>query len=122
MSKRPGGAREPKRPGGPLTDRAVLAEAGADGRAILSKEGDFGRLIYLEGANAPAGIIITRYGFGVSPEDQATLLARLAADDSPIKLEGMYTIIEKDFIRQRPLPPRIQHAPVREQRWHRHRN
>ncbi len=89
----------------------------------MTKEGEFARLIFFDGEAAPVGVIVTRYRSGIPAEEQANLLARLAADDSPIKIEGMYTLIEEDFIRQRPLPPRVQNIPIaRDQGWHRHRN
>ena len=122
MSKRPNRSELPKRPGGPLTDREVLREARESGSVLLSKEGDFGRLIYLDGEAAPVAVLLTKFG-RVDPEENAALLIRLMSEDSPIKIEGMFTIIDRDFIRQRPLPPRVQHLPQKRQpTWHRHRN
>lgn len=86
-------------PGSP--DEQVLAHARAHGQILITFDRDFGELVYHRGAPVPAGIIYLRL-----PQTDVTLAARAILElvQLPeIDLEGRFTVVDSDKVRQRPL-------------------
>jgi predicted nuclease of predicted toxin-antitoxin system len=85
-----------------VMDEVVLERAVREGRVLLTFDRDYGGLLYLRGSQPPEGIVYFRFA-PYSPEEPAeyllTLLERLG--DS---LSGTLTVVERDRVRQRPLP------------------
>jgi predicted nuclease of predicted toxin-antitoxin system len=83
-------------------DPEVLARAREEGRILLTFDRDYGELIYRRGLPVPLGIVYLRF-VPQAPGDVADLVEQLQATLDLI-LEGRYTVIDSDRIRQRPLP------------------
>lgn len=86
-------------PGSP--DEQVLAHARAQGQVLITFDRDFGELVYHRGAPVPAGIIYLRL-----PQSDTTLPARAIIELTQrpeILLDGRFTVIDADKVRQRPL-------------------
>jgi predicted nuclease of predicted toxin-antitoxin system len=84
------------------TDSQVLARASAEGRIIVTFDRDYGALIYRLGLTPPAGVIYLWFQ-PVAAEEPAQRL--LALFDVPGRqLDGMFTVLEAEHLRQRPLP------------------
>lgn len=86
-------------PGSP--DERVLAHARENGQILITFDRDFGELVYHRGAPVPAGILYLRL-----PQIDASLPAQailqlLQLPD--IILEGRFTVVDSDKVRQRPL-------------------
>jgi predicted nuclease of predicted toxin-antitoxin system len=88
-------------PGSP--DRAVLELACSEPRLLLTFDRDFGELIYRHGEPAPAGVIYLRFR-PADPEEPARVLSAIL-ERPEIVLEARFTVVTRDQIRQRPLPP-----------------
>ena len=67
---------------------------------VLTFDRDYGELIYRRRLSVPAGVVYFRYD-PLSPEEPAEHLLRLL---EAIDLLHKYTVVERDRIRQRPLP------------------
>jgi predicted nuclease of predicted toxin-antitoxin system len=85
-----------------IEDPEVLARAVSEQRIILTFDRDYGELIYRFRLPAPKGVIYLRFR-PHSPEEPASLLLNLLQTEE-LQFEGRFTIIERDKIRQRPLP------------------
>lgn len=86
-------------PGSP--DTQVLAYARAQGQILITFDRDFGELVYHRGAPVPAGVIYLRM-----LQSDSALPARAViklADTPEIVLEGRFTVVDPDKVRQRPL-------------------
>jgi predicted nuclease of predicted toxin-antitoxin system len=81
-------------------DPEVLQRAAAEARVILTFDRDYGELIYRRQLPVPPGVIYFRFD-PLSPEEPAEHLLRLLAIAD---LLHKYTVVERDRIRQRPLP------------------
>jgi predicted nuclease of predicted toxin-antitoxin system len=81
-------------------DSEVLRRAATEARLILTFDRDYGELIYRRRLPVPPGVVYFRYD-PLSPEEPAEQLLRLMA---VADLLHKYTVVERDRIRQRPLP------------------
>jgi predicted nuclease of predicted toxin-antitoxin system len=82
-------------------DERVLAHARENGQILITFDRDFGELVYRHGAAVPSGIIYLR----IPPADpEAAARAVLDLLRLPgLTLEGRFTVVDEDKIRQRPL-------------------
>ncbi len=85
-----------------VTDSEVLARAADEERIILTFDRDYGELIYRLGMPSPRGVIYFRYN-PLTPEEPGENLLRLLDMDT-LSLEGRFTVVERNQVRQRPLP------------------
>ena len=81
-----------------IADPQVIALAQAESRIILTFDKDYGELIFKGGIEAPPAVLFLRYR-GRDPKVAAALIHE--AINSGTALEGRFTIIEEDGIRQR---------------------
>jgi len=82
-------------------DEDVLARAAREERFLLTFDRDYGELIYRLGFPSPVGIIYFR-DRPQNPEEPAERLDN--AIEQRITFTGMFTVLELEKIRQRPLP------------------
>jgi len=85
-------------------DIDVLARAAKESRILVTFDRDFGALAFRSEVPAPAAVILFRFS-PVSPDEPAAILADLIERED-IELEGRFTVVDRDRIRQRPLPHR----------------
>ena len=85
-----------------VDDTEVMALAVLENRIILTFDRDYGELIYRRRLPAPAGIVHFRF-LPSAPEEAGHRLLALFGDDT-VPLEGNYTVIDQNQIRQRRLP------------------
>lgn len=83
-------------------DRDVLTRAGAEMRLLVTSDRDFGALVFKRVVAAPAGILLLRF-VPTTPEEPAGVLLDLLVDEG-ITLLGMFTVVDRERIRQRSLP------------------
>lgn len=84
------------------SDPEVLAHARQHGQILITFDRDFGELVYHRGSVVPAGIIYLRLS-PADPEEAGRVLLDLFAVEE-LELEGRFTVVDTDRIRQRPLP------------------
>jgi predicted nuclease of predicted toxin-antitoxin system len=87
-----------------ITDEQVLIRAASEGRIILTFDRDYGRLIFQQGRPSPTGVVYLRFT-PLSPAEPAERLLELMTHGA-IKFDGLFTVLQRDQVRQRPLPPR----------------
>ncbi|QIN78022.1 hypothetical protein GBA65_05255 [Rubrobacter marinus] len=87
-------------PGGDYEE--VLARAAGEARVVLTFDRDYGELIFRPGLPTPAGVIYLRFEPHHPGEPAERLLELLDAGSLPI--EGRFTVLERDRVRQRRLP------------------
>ncbi len=85
-----------------IPDERVLERAVREGRLLITFDSDHGRLIYREGGPVPVGVVYFRLVPLSVREPAEYLLALLARPE--LSLLGMLTVVERERIRQRPLP------------------
>jgi predicted nuclease of predicted toxin-antitoxin system len=85
-----------------IEDPEVLAVAVDEQRIILTFDRDYGELMYRFRLPAPKGVIYLRFR-PHTPEEPAAILSNLFRTEE-LQIEGWFTIVERDRIRQRPLP------------------
>lgn len=85
-----------------INDTAVLTRAANEQRLILTFDRDYGELIYRLRLPSPTGVIYLRFR-PRTPEEPAILLLNLFQTQG-FQFEGRFTVLERDQIRQRPLP------------------
>ncbi|MFS0515591.1 DUF5615 family PIN-like protein [Nostoc sp. UIC 10607] len=85
-----------------IEDTEVLTRAANEQRVILKFDRDYGELIYRLRLPSPTGVIYLRFRPHV-PEEPATLLLNLLEIEG-LQFEERFTVLERDQIRQRPLP------------------
>jgi predicted nuclease of predicted toxin-antitoxin system len=85
-----------------IEDSEVLARAVDEQRIILTFDRDYGELIYRFRLPSPKGVIYLRFR-PHTPEEPAAILSNLFQTEG-FQIEGRFTIIDRDRIRQRPLP------------------
>ena len=85
-----------------IEDPEVLARAVDEQRIILTFDRDYGELIARFRLPPPTGVIYVRFR-PHTPEESAAILLTLFQTEE-LQLEGWFTIVERDGIRQRPLP------------------
>lgn len=83
-------------------DERVLEYANSNSQIILTFDRDYGELIYKQGLPLPEGIIYLRF-IPLTPEEPADLILTLLANQH-IYLQGRFTIVRRNNVRQRPLP------------------
>jgi predicted nuclease of predicted toxin-antitoxin system len=84
------------------TDADVLAQAAREARVILTFDRDYGEPIYRYQLPNPRGVIYLRFDPTTPQEPGERVLALLIAEE--IVLEGKFTVVERERLRQRPLP------------------
>ncbi|MFS8871798.1 DUF5615 family PIN-like protein [Synechococcus sp. R50.1] len=82
-------------------DFEVLARAAQEKRIILTFDRDYGELIFRYSSRERASVVYFRYQPS-TPEEPAQQLLKLVGDKNLV-LEGMFTVIERNQVRQRPL-------------------
>ncbi len=88
-----------------ITDVAVLEKAIRERRIILTFDRDYGELIFKKGLPSPPGIIFFRF-IPKSPEEPAECL-NLLLQISELTLEGKFSVVDQDKVRQRSLPSSV---------------
>jgi predicted nuclease of predicted toxin-antitoxin system len=82
-------------------DREVLSRAVKEHRIVLTFDRDYGELLYHHKLPAPAGVVYFRFT-PKTPEEPAEYPSKLLSM-SGLELEGKFTVVERQRIRQRPL-------------------
>jgi predicted nuclease of predicted toxin-antitoxin system len=85
-----------------IEDTEVLARAADEQRIILTFDRDYGELIYRLRLRSPRGVIYLRFQ-PHTPEEPAVILLNLL-QTAGLYFEERFTVVERDQIRQRPLP------------------
>jgi predicted nuclease of predicted toxin-antitoxin system len=84
-----------------VEDPIVLERAYTEDRVLLTFDRDYGELIYRLGLPVPAGVVYFRL-VPQTPEEPARYV--LALLQSNIELVERFTVVERNQVRQRPLP------------------
>jgi predicted nuclease of predicted toxin-antitoxin system len=84
-----------------IPDSEVLRIAENEGRIILTFDMDFGELVFKHKHKAASGIVLLRLVPGY-PAEPADIIISLLGESS-ISLSNKFTVVERDYIRQRPL-------------------
>ncbi|HVT82504.1 MAG TPA: DUF5615 family PIN-like protein [Phycisphaerae bacterium] len=84
------------------SDEVILARANAESRVILTKDMDFGEMIFFDGLPA-VGVILLRIHDLRSVERLE--LVRLRWEEIAEHAAGNFLVVTKQRIRVRPLPP-----------------
>jgi predicted nuclease of predicted toxin-antitoxin system len=87
-------------PGSP--DAELLARAVEESRVLLTFDRDFGALAFRSDHPRAYGIVLFRM-IPAHPEEPATVLLTLASQPE-LELQGHFTVVDQDRIRQRPIP------------------
>ncbi|MCK4422412.1 DUF5615 family PIN-like protein [candidate division WOR-3 bacterium] len=87
-----------------VKDREVLKRATIEDRIVLTFDRDYGELIYRRGLSIPAGVVYFRFT-PTSPDEPAEYLFKLQRIKG-FEFRGMFTVVEAERVRQRPLPPK----------------
>lgn len=82
-------------------DGWVLAHARENGQILITFDRDFGELVYRRGASCPPGIIYLRIP-AAEPDSAARAVLDLLRIPELV-LEGWFTVVDTDKVRQRPL-------------------
>jgi predicted nuclease of predicted toxin-antitoxin system len=85
-----------------IEDSEVLARAADEQLVILTFDRDYGELIYRWRLRSPKGVIYLRFR-PHTPEEPASILLNLLQTEG-LQFEEWFTVVERDQIRQRPLP------------------
>jgi predicted nuclease of predicted toxin-antitoxin system len=85
-----------------IEDSEVLARAADEQLVILTFDRDYGELIYRLRMRSPRGVIYLRFR-PHTPEEPASILLNLLQTEG-LQFEEWFTVVERDQIRQRPLP------------------
>ena len=85
-----------------IEDPEILVRVREEERVLLTFDRDFGELVYHLGQLPPLDVVYFRLSPVLPLEPAEHLLQVLAVPG--LSLERMYTIIERDRVRQRPLP------------------
>ena len=83
------------------SDKFILDKANKDKYIIMTFDSDYGELIYKSKLPKPAGVVYFRFFPKTATEPAEILLSII--DNTDLVLENMFTVIEKDKIRQRPI-------------------
>ncbi|HKP76329.1 MAG TPA: DUF5615 family PIN-like protein [Longimicrobiaceae bacterium] len=82
-------------------DPDVLSHARQYGQILITFDRDFGELVYHRGSAVPPGVIYLRLS-PADPEEAGRVLLNLFVVED-LQLEGRFTVVDTDRIRQRPL-------------------
>lgn len=88
-----------------IADVDVLSWAVQEGAIVLTFDRDYGELIYRHQLPTPAGIVYFRFQ-PTTPDEPATQLLELLSSVETLK--GMFTVVERSQVRQRPLPRKLE--------------
>lgn len=83
------------------TDEAVLAQAQAEGRILMTFDKDFGELAFRRELPTSSGIILFRLETQGSAQAVALVLAALRSRSD---WAGHFSVVEREHIRMTPLP------------------
>ena len=86
---------------GGATDEVVLTHAIAEGRVLLTFDKDFGDMVYRDGLPAPCGVLFFRIPTASPEYVVGRVLAVIGLRDD---WSGLFTVVDQDQIRVRPLP------------------
>ncbi len=84
------------------TNVAILERARSEERLLLTFDRDFGELIFHRGNKPPPAIVFLRF-IPRTPDKPASVFQDLLSHGE-IQLEGRFTVVTRDQVRQRPLP------------------
>ncbi|MCH9647868.1 MAG: DUF5615 family PIN-like protein [Deltaproteobacteria bacterium] len=84
------------------SDETVVMAAVAEERVIVTFDRDFGTLLFRESGPRPVGVVYFRL-VPRTPQEPAEILLEVLAENL-VKLEGNFTVVTRNRIRQRPLP------------------
>jgi predicted nuclease of predicted toxin-antitoxin system len=84
-----------------ISDLEVLNISENQNRLLLTFDLDFGEMIFKDKIKVTKGIVLFRL-IPSSPLEIGNILLSLIKSDA-VKLPGYLTVVERDFIRQRPL-------------------
>lgn len=88
-----------------VTDPAVLQDALAEGRVLLTWDKDFGELVFRRGRDGSCGVVLVRVHGTRSQADLAQIvLPVLEAHEAA--WPGRFAVIERSRVRIKPLPRR----------------
>lgn len=79
----------------------LLARAVREGRVLLTFETEYYERIFEDGEPSPSGVVCFLVDWE-TPRDPAHLLAAVLTDDD-LSVDGRFTLLEEDRMRQRPL-------------------
>ena len=82
------------------SDAAVLERARKQGRVVVTFDRDYGELVFRLRKPCPAGVVYLRFDPRWPTEPGEILITAI----SSVTLEGRFTVVERDRLRQRPLP------------------
>jgi predicted nuclease of predicted toxin-antitoxin system len=85
-----------------ITDSEVLHMARQENRVILTFDRDYGELIYKSNRPTPKGVVYFRF-LPSTPAEPGRKVLQLIEKKFP--LDNNFTVLERDRLRQRPLPP-----------------
>ena len=85
-----------------IKDTVILRLAQEQNRIIITFDRDYGELIFKYHLPAPAGVVYLRFDPDY-PAEPGEIVLNLVNSGS-VKLDGKFTVIGRDNIRQRPLP------------------
>lgn len=88
-----------------IADVDVLSWAVQEGAIVLTFDRDYGELIYRHQMPTPVGVVYFRFQPATPDEPAIQLLELLSSVET---LEGMFTVVERSQVRQRPLPRKIE--------------
>jgi predicted nuclease of predicted toxin-antitoxin system len=83
-------------------DPIVLGRAARESRILLTFDRDYGELIYRRNLPSPQGLVYLRF-VPVTPQEPAEVVSALLQIEG-LDLESRYTIVDRQRVRQRPLP------------------
>jgi predicted nuclease of predicted toxin-antitoxin system len=82
-----------------VKDEEVIDISNKENRIIITFDSDYGELVFHQGHKITAGVIFLRLG-DFLPEEPAKLLLDMLKENE-IEFEGLFTVIERDNIRQK---------------------
>ncbi len=83
------------------SDEEVLARSERERRVISTFDRDYGELIYRQSAPATSGVIYLRFDPS-TPSEPADFIQKILGQPK-ISMSGMFTVVEREQFRQRPL-------------------
>ncbi|MBA2692238.1 MAG: DUF5615 family PIN-like protein [Rubrobacter sp.] len=86
-----------------ISDERVLDRAVVESRVILTFDRDYGQLIFDAGLPPPPGVVYFRFVPAFLEEPAERLLDIL--EKTTLSILGNFTVVERDRLRKRTLPP-----------------